>query len=106
MEEVTRNVDMFEFVTISEHFDATCGTFAETSSAVWSVKEGCEKVLTRNMRTASMKLLKLLAIGQKGNVTCEAFGTFEEASSADWSAKEGCGKLLTRNFCAFGIKMR
>ena len=89
MEEVTRNVDMFEFVTISEHFDATCGTFAETSSAVWSVKEGCEKVLTRNMRTASIKLLKLLAIGQDRNITCATYVTFAEASLAGWSVKDG-----------------
>ena len=44
MEESNRNVDMFEFLTISEHFDATCGTFPETSSADWSAKGGCGKL--------------------------------------------------------------
>ena len=106
MEEVTRNVDMFEFVTISEHFDATCGTFAETSSADWFAKEGSGKRLTRNFGVIGIKFRQQLAIGQNTDVTCEAFGTFAEAPSADWSAKEGCGKLLTRNFGTKGSKDR
>jgi len=53
-----------------------------------------------------MKFLKLLAIGQDRNVTCESFGTFVETSLADWSAKEGCRKLLTQNFGVIGSKLR
>ena len=43
-------------------------------------KEGCAKLLTRNIRFPCPKLLQRLAIGQNRNVTC---GTFAEAASAD-----------------------
>ena len=58
------------------------------------------------MRTASIKLLKLLAIGQNSNVTCETFGTFAEASLADWSAKESCEKLTSDSLAPGYLKYR
>ena len=90
---------------VLEDLDITCRTFAEASSADWSAKERCEKLLTRNIRAIGFKLRQRLAIGQNRNVTCESFGTFAEASSADWSVKEGCEKVLTRSIRTAGIKL-
>ena len=82
------------------------GIYAKESSADWSAKERCGKLLTRNFGVVGPKLLQPLAVGQNTDVTCETFGTFAEASLADWSAKEGCGRLLTRNFGDIGFKFR
>ena len=76
----TTEDDSGHYWRVLKHFDVTCGTFAEASSADWSAKEGRGNVLTGALGSGQADSGHFWSVLKHLDVT---FGTFAEASSAD-----------------------